>query len=264
MKFKFEGSEAEFRALFGARTDATDTTDGNINGVPAAAAAPTISPEEIDSPVYKIGDTVRMIPPGDFSFEGDDGFDYTKTFAKFDGIVQVTGIYDGQYELEGELLVPDLFIAGPAKARKAKKAKAAKVTQASSLQESKAGQATGAPRVKPGNRKGMPKPAASGRQKAPAITPADIKAKVDFSKYTTIPELIKAITAAGFKASHLARLLEVDPASISTAVRNNHVYPYLSRAITQHLQFPPPVPATERELHGLDNKTLAKAREIGS
>ena len=250
MKFKFEGSEAEFRALFGART-----TDGDIlPDLTAAPAAPVIAPEEIDSPVYKIGDTVRIIPPGDFSFEGDDGFDYTKTFAKFDGIVQVTGIYDGQYELEGELLVPDLFIAGPCDGRRStagrrggKRAKAEKPVATEHTPTAKAGN-------KPGNRKGYYKPAGSGVQKAPPITAQEIKGKVDISQYSSVPELIKAITAAGFKASQLARLLEVDPASVSTAVRNNHVYPYLSRAITQHLQFPAPTKASSRELAGLEGR----------
>lgn len=176
MKFKFEGSEAEFRALFGART-----TDGDIlPALTAIAAAPAAATAEIKSK-YKIGDTVQLTVPE----IGEEYREYNDFWCRNNnGQVKITEITGDGYYVNGEMIVQDEHIL-----RK-------------------------------------------------------------LGKHALPPDL--DIAKSGKK-----------PASISTAVRNNNVYPYLARAITQHLQFPAPVPATERELRGLGDGKLAKAREPG-
>ncbi len=266
MKFRFEGSETEFRALFGVRgapvvTPALmpEAAAAKISEKPEAGSRkPEDRIQEQKIMKYKINDIVQLIDPDQV-----EGKEYADFYKRYESGGRITAVSDDGYTVNDEMILNDEYIVRLlAHDKGAKSRKTDKVTQASSLQDLHTQDACGT--LKTAKTKRAGKGPGSGRQKAPAITPADIKAKVDFSKYTTIPELLTAIVDAGFCLAQIHRLLGLEQnGDVGKAARGD-VYPYVARAIAQHLQFPPPVPATERELHGLDNKTLAKAREIGS
>ena len=212
-------------------------TAGCIPDVPLLAAGAKAT--------YKVGDIVAIISPDEV-----EGKEYADFYKRNEGGARITAVSDEGYTVNDEMLLQDDYILRKLAALKQKKEKKTAEPEKP---------------VNPPKGKDEKKPKAGiGRRPDSPITLADIRAKVDFAKYTTIPTLLKAIVNAGIKQSQIYRLLGLaSNGDIMAAINNGRVYPYMERAVRQHLQFPPPVPATERELAGLDSRTLAKPREPG-
>lgn len=203
MKLKFEGTKEEFESLFGIAVN-----------IPVETAPETVEEAiEAEPKKLKIGEIVRLINPVELDFNGDEGADYIEFYNQLVyGWTEVTGIDDnGFYIVDETLTLSDDYFTGEKTKIRPHKVK---------------------------DKKASKNP--SGLKKLPEITADEVRAKVDFAKYSTIPELVNAITESGFRKSQLARLLGVDAGGISHAAKGR-VYGYVERAFSAKLLYIPTV-----------------------
>ncbi|MCF6174844.1 MAG: hypothetical protein L3J71_03650 [Victivallaceae bacterium] len=151
--------------------------------------------------------------------------------------------------LGAEDVIPDITLASIVNAKpttKAKKEAALAASRKSSLRSPSANSksAPADKTVNPNLKNPPAKPKKNklkkkGQGRKPIIvTVAEILKKVTPDDYDNIPDLTRAIVEKCTTKSALARLLEIDPAAIATAINKNKTYPYVEKAFRQIFQFP--------------------------